>query len=111
MAALDPVLARRELERHMAVCGPCRAYRDSARAVTAFAGRELPAGRVAVHGERFALRAKELLVRPDQPQEPFIRADFAASIEENVVHGSDAPETAANEIAFFFGDGLCPRTR
>ena len=41
-----------------------------------------------------------------------IRADFAASIEENVVHGSDAPETAANEIAFFFGDdGLCPRTR
>ena len=41
-----------------------------------------------------------------------IRADFAASIEENVVHGSDAPETAAQEIAFFFGDdGLCPRTR
>ena len=41
-----------------------------------------------------------------------IRADFAASIEENVVHGSDAPETAATEIAFFFGtDGLCPRTR
>jgi len=41
-----------------------------------------------------------------------IRADFAASIEENVVHGSDAPETAAIEIAFFFGDdGICPRTR
>ena len=41
-----------------------------------------------------------------------IRADFAASIEENVVHGSDAADTAANEIAFFFGDGgLCPRTR
>ena len=41
-----------------------------------------------------------------------IRADFAASIEENVVHGSDGPETAATEIAFFFGDdGLCPRTR
>ena len=41
-----------------------------------------------------------------------IRADFAASIEENVVHGSDAPETAATEIEFFFGtDGLCPRTR
>jgi len=31
-----------------------------------------------------------------------IRADFAASIEHNVVHGSDAPETAANEIAYFF---------
>ncbi|MDA0706854.1 MAG: nucleoside-diphosphate kinase [Proteobacteria bacterium] len=41
-----------------------------------------------------------------------IRADFADSIEENIVHGSDAPETAANEIAFFFGaDGVCPRTR
>ena len=41
-----------------------------------------------------------------------IRADHAASIEENVVHGSDASETAAAEIAFFFGDdGVCPRTR
>lgn len=41
-----------------------------------------------------------------------IRADFAESIEENIVHGSDAPETAAEEIAFFFGaDGVCPRTR
>jgi nucleoside-diphosphate kinase len=40
-----------------------------------------------------------------------IRADFADSIEENIVHGSDAPETAANEIAFFFGDELCPRLR
>lgn len=41
-----------------------------------------------------------------------IRADFAASIEENIVHGSDGPETAAVEIAFFFGDdGVCPRTR
>ncbi|MEJ2138481.1 MAG: nucleoside-diphosphate kinase [Gammaproteobacteria bacterium] len=41
-----------------------------------------------------------------------IRADFAASIEENVVHGSDGPDTAAEEIKFFFGDdGVCPRTR
>ena len=41
-----------------------------------------------------------------------IRADYAASIEENVVHGSDGPDTAAEEIEFFFGDaGLCPRTR
>jgi len=41
-----------------------------------------------------------------------IRADFADSIEENIVHGSDATETAAQEIAFFFGDdGVCPRTR
>jgi nucleoside-diphosphate kinase len=41
-----------------------------------------------------------------------IRADFAASIEENICHGSDAAETAAVEIAYFFGDdGVCPRTR
>ena len=33
-----------------------------------------------------------------------IRAEFAASITENAVHGSDAPETAAHEIAFFFSD-------
>ncbi len=40
-----------------------------------------------------------------------IRADFATSIEENIVHGSDGADTATNEIAFFFGDELCPRTR
>ncbi len=41
-----------------------------------------------------------------------IRADFAESIEQNVVHGSDGPETAAQEVKFFFGDGgICPRTR
>lgn len=41
-----------------------------------------------------------------------IRADFADSIEENIVHGSDGPDTAAEEIRFFFGDdGVCPRTR
>lgn len=41
-----------------------------------------------------------------------IRADFADSIEENIVHGSDATDTAATEIAFFFDDdGVCPRTR
>ncbi len=39
-----------------------------------------------------------------------IRADLAQSIEANVVHGSDAPETAAAEIAFFFNaTELCPR--
>ena len=41
-----------------------------------------------------------------------IRADFAESIEQNVVHGSDGPDTAAVEIAFFFaGDDICKRTR
>lgn len=41
-----------------------------------------------------------------------IRADFAASIDENAVHGSDAPETARAEIGYFFADmDMCPRTR
>ena len=41
-----------------------------------------------------------------------IRADFADSIDANAVHGSDGPDTAKQEIAFFFTDDeLCPRTR
>ena len=41
-----------------------------------------------------------------------IRADFAQTLDENAVHGSDGPDTARVEIAFFFGDdGVCPRTR
>ena len=41
-----------------------------------------------------------------------IRADLARSIDENVVHGSDAPDTATREIAYFFREiELCPRTR
>jgi nucleoside-diphosphate kinase len=41
-----------------------------------------------------------------------IRADFAEEVTENAAHGSDGPETAAREIAFFFDkDDICPRTR
>jgi nucleoside-diphosphate kinase len=41
-----------------------------------------------------------------------IRADLATSIDENIVHGSDAPETAAREVAYFFREiEVCPRTR
>jgi nucleoside-diphosphate kinase len=49
---------------------------------------------------------------PAKAAEGTIRADFAQSIEENIVHGSDGPETAAQEIAFFFADGgIFKRTR
>ena len=41
-----------------------------------------------------------------------IRADFAASIDENAVHGSDSADNAKNEIAYFFTAAeVCPRTR
>jgi len=40
-----------------------------------------------------------------------IRADFAKTVDENAVHGSDGPETARAEIAFFFPEGVCVRTR
>jgi nucleoside-diphosphate kinase len=49
---------------------------------------------------------------PAKADKGTIRADFADSIEENIVHGSDAPETARQEVAFFFAaTEICPRTR
>ena len=49
---------------------------------------------------------------PSEAAAGSIRADFADSIEENIVHGSDGPETAAQEIKFFFNnDEICKRTR
>lgn len=68
----------------------------------------------ALEGEDAVARHRELMgaTDPAKAEPGTIRRDFAASIEENVVHGSDAAETAAEEIRFFFGDdGLCPRTR
>ena len=47
---------------------------------------------------------------PKKAAKGTIRADFAQSIDANAVHGSDAPETAAVEIAYFFSSNeLCPR--
>ena len=67
-----------------------------------------------LEGESAITRNREIMgaTNPDDAAPGTIRKDFAASIEENVVHGSDGPDTAAQEIAFFFGDGgVCPRTR
>ena len=49
---------------------------------------------------------------PKEAASGTIRADFAESLDENAVHGSDSIENATIEIAYFFGeDGVCPRTR
>lgn len=67
-----------------------------------------------LEGENAVSKNREIMgaTNPAAAAPGTIRADFADSIEENIVHGSDATETAVNEIAFFFGtDGVCPRTR
>ena len=67
-----------------------------------------------LQGEGAIAKNREIMgaTNPADADPGTIRADFADSIEENIVHGSDAAETAAVEIQFFFGDdGVCPRTR
>ena len=68
----------------------------------------------ALQGEDAIGKNREIMgaTDPAKADEGTIRAELAESIEENIVHGSDGPETAAQEIAFFFGDeGICERTR
>lgn len=57
-----------------------------------------------LEGENAILKNREVMgaTNPKDAAPGTIRAEFAASIDENVVHGSDAPETAKTEIAFFF---------
>lgn len=67
-----------------------------------------------LEGDNAVAKHRELMgaTDPKKAAPGTIRADLAASIEENVVHGSDSAENAAIEIAFFFaGSDLCPRTR
>jgi nucleoside-diphosphate kinase len=57
-----------------------------------------------LEGENAIAKNRELMgaTDPKKAAPGTIRADFAASIDANAVHGSDAPETARNEVAFFF---------
>jgi len=67
-----------------------------------------------LEGENAIEKNREIMgaTDPAKADPGTIRADFASSIEENVVHGSDGPETARQEMAFFFSDDqICPRTR
>jgi nucleoside-diphosphate kinase len=66
-----------------------------------------------LEGEDAISRNRALMgaTNPAEAEAGTIRADHAVSIDENAVHGSDAPETAATEIAYFFPNGVCERTR
>ena len=66
-----------------------------------------------LEGENAIAKNREVMgaTNPKDAAAGTIRADFAQTVDENAVHGSDAPETAAVEIAFFFLDGVCERTR
>ena len=57
-----------------------------------------------LEGENAIAKNRDLMgaTDPKKAAPGTIRADFADSIDANAVHGSDAPETAANEVAFFF---------
>ena len=65
-----------------------------------------------LEGDAAVARNRDIMgaTDPKKAAKGTIRADLADSIEQNVVHGSDAAENAAHEIGFFFRDiEICPR--
>ncbi|HXI47101.1 MAG TPA: nucleoside-diphosphate kinase [Steroidobacteraceae bacterium] len=67
-----------------------------------------------LEGENAIAKNREVMgaTDPKKAAKGTIRADLATSIDENIVHGSDAPDTASREIGYFFREiELCPRTR
>src|SRR5689334_12014081 len=67
-----------------------------------------------LEGENAVAKHREIMgaTDPKKAAPGTIRADFANNVEENAVHGSDAAETAKQEISYFFSSTeLCPRTR
>lgn len=69
---------------------------------------------MALEGEDAVRKNREIMgaTNPQEAAAGTLRADYADTIDENAVHGSDAVESAAREIAYFFSDEeICPRTR
>ncbi len=67
-----------------------------------------------LEGENAVAKHREIMgaTNPQEAASGTIRADFAETLDENAVHGSDSPENAIIEIAYFFGeDGVYERTR
>ncbi len=67
-----------------------------------------------LEGESAIAKHREIMgaTNPKDAAPGTIRADFATTVDENAVHGSDGADTAKTEIAYFFKDNeLCSRTR
>jgi nucleoside-diphosphate kinase len=101
-------LSQLEAEQFYAVHKERPFYKDLVRYMTSG-----PVVVQVLEGENAIARNREIMgaTDPKKAAPGTIRADLAESIERNVVHGSDAPDTAAREIAFFFaGTELHPRS-
>ncbi len=102
-------LSQAQAEQFYAVHSARPFYHDLVRFMTSG-----PVVAQVLEGENAIARNREVMgaTNPADASPGTIRADFATNVEENAVHGSDSPETAAVEIAFFFDDAdICPRTR
>lgn len=102
-------LSEAQAERFYAVHSARPFYHDLVRFMTSG-----PVVVQVLEGENAIARNREVMgaTNPADASPGTIRADFATNVEENAVHGSDSPETAAQEIAFFFDHAdICPRTR
>jgi nucleoside-diphosphate kinase len=92
-------LSQREAEGFYAVHRERPFFRDLVRYMTSG-----PVVVQVLEGENAITRNRDIMgaTDPKKAARGTIRADLATSIEQNVVHGSDAPDTAAREIAYFF---------
>ena len=92
-------LSQREAEAFYAVHRERPFFKDLVRYMTSG-----PVIVQVLEGESAIARNRDIMgaTDPKKAAAGTIRADLATSIEQNVVHGSDAPDTAAREIAYFF---------
>lgn len=107
VAARMQHLSQREAEGFYAVHAARPFFKDLVKYMTSG-----PVLLQVLEGENAIAKNREIMgaTDPKKAAPGTIRADFAESIEANTVHGSDAPETAATEIAYFFrGIEICPR--
>ncbi len=107
VAARMQHLSQREAEGFYAVHAARPFFKDLVKYMTSG-----PVLLQVLEGEDAIAKNREIMgaTDPKKAAPGTIRADLAQSIEANTVHGSDAPETAAKEISYFFRETeICPR--